>query len=189
MPALTSNRQARAVSGVISWGWLKCVWIQIFPAERSSSTSSGSKIRCGSVTGTRVPMRITSRCSIAASSVTNQRSFDIGKRERIAPGDDDVVNFLMLANVVDHPLVVVAGTVPAVAIHGHALPRAEPAVHRANVRRHHQHPIGVAMGQARDRRVLVLFQRILRAPGPTGWSVPAAKGPIAAGSDRADRRR
>ena len=33
MPALTRFRQARAVSGVISSGWLKCVWIQILPAD------------------------------------------------------------------------------------------------------------------------------------------------------------
>ena len=43
------------------------------------------------------------------------------QRQRVAARDDHVANFFVLADVLHHPLIVVAGTVPTVAIHGDAL--------------------------------------------------------------------
>ena len=65
IPARNSALHTRAASGVISRGWLKCVWMYTFSADASRSISSPSKSRCGRVTGTRVPIRITSTCGIA----------------------------------------------------------------------------------------------------------------------------
>ena len=160
MPALTSNRQARAVSGVISCGMVE---VRLNP-DLAGRLQQLDQLRIED------PLRQRHRHARADADhieVFDGRQFGDEpaqlrhrQRERIAAGDDDVVNFVVLAHVVDHPLIVVAGAVPAVAVHGHALARAEPAVHRADVRGDHQHPVGIAMRQARDRRILVFFQRI-----------------------------
>ena len=152
---------------------------------RSRSISSWSKSRCGSVTGTRVPMRITSTWSIAARLVQEERELGQRQRQRVAAGDDDVADLGVLADVLDHPLVVAADGVPAAAVHGAPLARAEPAVHGADVRRDQQRAVGVAVRQAGDGRVLVLFQRVFQFVARTGSQLPAARGPTAGGSGRA----
>ena len=74
----------------------------------------------------------------------------------------------MVADVLDHPHVVARDGVPAAALHRRPLARAEAAVHRADVGRHQQGAVGVAVGQAADRRVLVLVERVLLArPRPS----------------------
>ena len=67
----------------------------------------------------------------------------------------------MIADVVDHAFVVPADGVPAAADHGGPFARAEPAIHGADVRRHHQAAVGIAVRDARHRRILVLFERIV----------------------------
>ena len=85
-----------------------------------------------------------------------------GQRQRIAAGDDDVADLRMVADVLDHALVVAADGVPAAAHHGGPLARAEAAIHGADVRGDQQGPIRIAVRQARHRRVLVLFERIFQ---------------------------
>ncbi len=46
-------------------GWLKWVWIQTLPEDSRISRSGSSSSRCGRVTGTRVPIRMTSTCGMA----------------------------------------------------------------------------------------------------------------------------
>ena len=126
---------------------------------------------------------------MAASSLTNQRSLRHRQRQRIAARDDHVADFAVLADVLDHPLVVVAGGVPAVAVHGHPLARAEPAIHGADVRGDQQHAVGIAVRQAGDRRVLVLFERVFQLDAGGARLLQAARGATAGRSGRADRRR
>ena len=114
------------------------------------------------MTGTRVPMRITSTWWIAARFSRKNRSLAVRQRERVAAGDDHVADLRVLADVLDHPLVVAADGVPAAADHGRPLARAEPAIHGADVRGDQQGAVGIAVRQARHRRVLVLFERILQ---------------------------
>ena len=64
MPHFTRRRQASAASFVTSRGWLKCVLIQMGPYFSRTAQSSGV-MRCGSVTGTREPKRMISRCGIS----------------------------------------------------------------------------------------------------------------------------
>src|SRR5487761_1448804 len=45
-------------------------------------------------------------------------------------------------------VVVGAGRIPAVAVQGHPLAGAEPALYRTDVRGDHRHPVGIAMGEA-----------------------------------------
>ena len=86
-----------------------------------------------------------------------------GQRQRIAARHNHIVNLRMLADVIGHPPIVVAGRIPAVAVQGHPLSGAEPAVHRTtDVRGDHQHRIGTAMGQTRRGRVFVFLQRIFQ---------------------------
>jgi hypothetical protein len=66
------------------------------------------------------------------------------------------------ADVVEHPLVVVADGVPAAADHRVALAGAEAAVHGADVRGLHQRAVGVAVRQPRDRHVLVFFEGVFQ---------------------------
>ena len=68
----------------------------------------------------------------------------------------------MIADILNHALIVMADGIPAAPHHRRPLARAEAAVHGADVRGHHQRPVRVAVRQARYRRVLVLFQRIFQ---------------------------
>ena len=147
-----------------------------------------SNSRCGSVTGTRVPMRMTSTWSMAASSSRNKRSLPMRQRQRVAAGDDHVADLGMLADVLDHPLVVVADRVPAAAVHGRALARAEPAVHGADVRGDQQRPVGIAVRQAGDRRVLVFFERVFQLDAGGARLLERRGHRLQADRDRADRR-
>ncbi len=88
--------------------------------------------------------------------------------QRIATGDDHVVDFGVIANVLDHAMVVSRDRVPAPSFHGRSLARAKATVHGANMRCHEQGPVGVAVGQPRDRRVLVLVERIVLAVDSRG---------------------
>jgi hypothetical protein len=84
-----------------------------------------------------------------------------GHGQGVAAGDDDVADLGVVADVLDHAAVVARDGVPAAALHRGALARAEPAIHGADVRRDQQRAVGVAVGQAGDRRVLVLVERVL----------------------------
>ena len=68
-------------------------------------------------------------------------------------------------DVLDHPAVVSRDRVPAAALHRRALSGAEPAIHRADVRRDQQRAVRIAMGQSGDGRVLVLFEGVVLAIG------------------------
>src|SRR3978361_689248 len=108
------------------------------------SSSSGSYSFCGNVVGTRVPMRMTSTCGMSRRPCRKNLSFVYGSGRGSPPEtmpprpargrgrgaaarDDDVANFAVGADVVEHALVVAADGVPAAADHGGALARAEPA--------------------------------------------------------------
>ncbi len=86
--------------------------------------------------------------------------------QRIAPRDDHVVDLGVIADILDHPPVVVRDGPPAAALHRGALARAEPAIHGADMCCHEQRAVGVAVRQAGDGRVLVLIERVILAVGP-----------------------
>ena len=93
---------------------------------------------------------------------------ELGKRqgERVAAGDDHVLDRLRLADVIDHAFVVGAHAFPAAAGERGALPRAVPAVHRAVGRGDEQRAIRIPVGEPRHGRILVLFQRVFEfVPG------------------------
>jgi len=87
--------------------------------------------------------------------------FVVRQRERVAARDDDVADFLVLAHVLDHPLVVATDRVPTAANHRGALAGAEAAVHGADMRRHHEATIRIAMGDARHGRILFFLEGVL----------------------------
>ena len=149
---------------------------------------SSSKSRCGRVTGTRVPIRITSRC-VDRREVLDEEGELLGREgERVAAGDDHVADLGVVADVLDHPLVVARDRVPAAPLHRGPLAGAEPAIHGADVGRDQQGPVGVAVGQAGDGRILVLVERVVFLGPDRARAVPAARGPTGAGSGRAGRR-
>ena len=112
-------------------------------------------------------MRMTSTWSMAPRLSRKNASFSRGSVSGIAAGDDHVADLGVIADVLDHPSIVARDGVPAAAVHRRALARAEPAVHGADVRRDEQGAIGVAVRQAGDGRVLVLFERVFEL-GPGG---------------------
>ena len=107
------------------------------------------------------------------------------QRERVAAGDDHVADLRVLADVLDHPLVVAADGVPAAADHRGPLARAEAAVHRADVRGDEQHPVGVAVRQARAPASPCPLRAGRRVRSRRGSRLRAATAPTAAGSGRA----
>jgi hypothetical protein len=68
MPASASMPRPFTAAGVSSSGWLKCVLIQSGWNVRSMLVSSGV-IRSGRWHGTRLPIRMISRCGMARSRV------------------------------------------------------------------------------------------------------------------------
>jgi len=77
MPASASIAQARVDSGVISLGWLKCVFRYSGWYLCSISQSAGV-MRCGQTTGMRDPRRTISTCGISVTfcSSHSRRSSD-----------------------------------------------------------------------------------------------------------------
>ena len=82
------------------------------------------------------------------------------QRERVTTGNDHVANLRVLANVIDHPLVVFADAFPATARKSRAFAGAVAAIHRAVRRGNHQHAVGVAVREAGYRGILFFFERV-----------------------------
>src|SRR5204863_2575334 len=93
-----------------------------------------------------------------------EEELQLGGRQgqRVAAGDNDVADFGVGGDIVDHAAVVAADGVPPATDHGGALARAEAAVHGADVGGDDQGPVWITMGQAGDGRVLVFFERVLQ---------------------------
>ncbi len=73
----------------------------------------------------------------------------------------------MVAHVIDHAADRRARPNPTPSFHGGPFPRAEAAVHGADVGCHKQRAIGITMRQARDGRIFVLVERVFLSPGST----------------------
>src|SRR5262249_22644771 len=71
----------------------------------------------------------------------------------------------MVADVLDHAFVIAADGIPAAAGHGGPFARAKTAIRGAHVRGHQQDPVGIAMGQARQRRIFFLLERVFQLVG------------------------
>ena len=101
-----------------------------------------------------------------------------GEREAVTAGDQHVADLGRPPDVVELGLVILAVEVLARVAHDPA-PRAVAAVAGALRRDQHQDPVGVAMDQARHRRVAILGQRVLHHAGE-GAQLAAGRDDLAA---------
>jgi len=88
----------------------------------------------------------------------------VGQHEGIAAADEDIPHLGMGGNVVDGLLDVLLGHVDIGVAH-EAAPRAVAAVHAADVGDQQQHPVRVAVGEARHRAVHILVEGIRQIGG------------------------
>jgi hypothetical protein len=90
----------------------------------------------------------------------------VAQRERVAAGDEHVADLGVGLDVAQRPLPLAeAEVVVAADLADHAGAGAVAAVGRAEGRGEEQRPVGVAVDEARDRRVAVLGQRVLVLAG------------------------
>ena len=85
-----------------------------------------------------------------------------GQSERVSPRDDHIVDLGVVADVLDHALIVARDGVPSAALHRGPLPRAEPAVARADRADKEQDAVGIAMHDALARAVAIIADGIGR---------------------------
>ncbi len=160
IPALAMSRSAGSDSGVNSFGTLKCVLTKTGWYLLSISTRAGV-MRCGMVTGTRVPMRMTSTDG-ASLRRRLQDVLDpiIGKKKRISPRKQDVADFGFRLQIRDAGIERIVpdrrGALPDL-----PFPGAVPAQHRALVHDDPQHSIGITVGHSRRHRITVFVEGVL----------------------------
>ena len=178
--------QTRAASGVISRGWLKCVWIQTFSAEASRSISPRRRAfaaasparacRCGP--RRRAGCRAGCRGRIAAwpcGSVSGSPPETMTSR---------ISEWSRTYSIMRSSLRLIG--IPAAAHHRGPFPRAETAVHGADVRRDDQQPVRDSDASGRERASPCLLRADPPARIRTDSRSPAARAPTGDGSDRRD---
>ncbi len=157
-PARVSSSTASAASAVSSFGWLKWVFTQI-GWWRSSRRHSASVTREGSVTGRRVPSRISSTWGIARNSPSSQSSLSSEKTS----GSPPVSSTSRIAGVarihVERGLQLALLHRP-LGLADHALAQAVAAVERALVVHAEGDAIAVHAHHVLHRRVRHLVERI-----------------------------
>ena len=146
-----------------SLGWLKCVLKKSGWYFLSMAHSSGV-MRCGNTTGTREPRRTISTWSMARTRARISSSFSSDRTSGSPPlistsrtsGERSM--YLMALSI--SALATMSSVPPDQAPAG-----AVPAVHRAHLGDHEQDAIGIAVGDARRRRVEVLADGVLHVLG------------------------
>ena len=149
MPARVSRSQASASSLVISLGWL--TWMFSHSGWYFCSMSHNSAVtRMGMKTGTREPMRMISMCGISRRRLSSSSS-SLGASTSGSPPESSTSRTCgVRLEVVDLQLEFGAGEGGA-GVADDARAGAVAAVGGALGRDQHQHPVGVAVHQARAR--------------------------------------
>ena len=109
------------------------------------------------------------------------------QHQRIAAGQDDFPYFGMGTDIGQRVVVGALRERGRLARSDHFAAKAEPAIHRADMNQLEQHPIGIAMHDAGDRRI-ARDRRSDRVSRPAAPPVPRHSECIAARSDPRDRR-
>ena len=159
MPARVSLSTARATSGVISFG---VVEVEVHPDRVVLGEHLAQLVVDALRQEDRHARADADDLDVGdLAQPAQDRLEELGRqRQAVAAADEHVAHLRRPAQVVELRLVLGAVEVLGRVAHD-ARPRAVAAVGRALRGDEHQHPVGVAVDQARHRRVAVLGERVL----------------------------